>query len=442
MRAAWQEILERVGTGVLVVSGVLLTLATVYLIPSQPTVALGLAGLAFIGVLALVNPVTLPLLAMPLSVVVARASGGGVDLTISDLIIALAFWPALLLAPRPFSPMLRRLLWLNAIYQALTIFTLVVNPFTANTVEWFHAWLLVSGSLIVGWAVGATGNGRAGLTLFLLACLVLALPTIAQGVLQFASGNFGAVYPRYPIPMHKNFIGMVLAFSALVVYANPPLLAWGRRIAVTSFWIFALGIAFSQSRQALVAVVVGATIITFRGRAQRSRWLLLTLAGVPSIYIVVTMVRDQIASGNIHNSWFQRIDWYTDSVMIWQASPWFGHGLRYWRQPGAPGAFQPPNVLLEVLASTGVLGLVGFFILMGGAVRLLWKLDPAIGTLPLAVLVGRLAQAQLDIYWLSISVSVPFLLTGVCLGVQALDERVLNSSGKTTPALVRSGAKT
>src|SRR5690606_22799085 len=116
-----------------------------------------------------------------------RVGGGGLDLTISDAVLALAFWPAVLLSPRPFSKELRALLWLNAVYQAMTLFTVVANPFLANTVEWFHAWLLVSGALVVGWAVGATGHARLGLTLFLLACLALAVPTIVQGALQVAS---------------------------------------------------------------------------------------------------------------------------------------------------------------------------------------------------------------------------------------------------------------
>src|SRR5690606_25516541 len=115
------------------------------------------------------QPALLPLLAMPLLVVVVRVGGGGVDLTLSDFVLGLVFWPAVLLSPKPFSPELRRLLWLNVIYQAATLLTVVANPYLANAVEWFHAWLLISGALIVGWAVGRSGYAKSGLTLFLLA---------------------------------------------------------------------------------------------------------------------------------------------------------------------------------------------------------------------------------------------------------------------------------
>lgn len=412
----WREVVERLGVGALVLAALALALTVAFLVPSQPMMALGLAAVVLVGVASLVQPVTLPLLAMPLIVVVARVGGGGVDLTVSDAVLALAFWPAVLMAPRPFSRELRALLWLNAVYQALTFFTLVANPFQANTLEWFHAWLLVSGALIVGWAVGASGHARLGLTLFLFACLGLALPTIAQGLLQIAGGNFGAVYPRWPWVMHKNFIGTLLGSAALLVYARPSWMGWTKRWALPAFLVLLIAIAFSQSRQALVGLAVGLFVISFRKHAERRRAILALVAVIPIGYLILTMVRDQIASGNQHNSWFQRLEWYVASFQIWTGSPWVGHGLRYWTQPGASGAFQPPNAFLEVMASTGVVGLVGFLVLWVGMLAKLVQMDPMFGTLGLALALSRLGVTQFDLFWVSISVSVPFLLIGVLIG--------------------------
>ncbi|GAA1172438.1 hypothetical protein GCM10009584_11710 [Ornithinimicrobium humiphilum] len=416
MTMAWRDLATRAGAGALVLLAVALTLAVAYLVPERPEVALGLAGTVLVAVAALVHPVTLPLLAMPLIVVVARVGGGGVDLTVSDVALGLAFAPAVVLAPRPFSPQLRTLLWLNVVYQAATLFTLVANPFLANTVEWFHAWMLVSGALLVGWAVGAAGHARAGLTLFLLACLGLAIPTIVQGALQVASGDFGAVYPSWPWSMHKNFIGTLLGSAALVVYARPTWLGWSRLWARSAFWVMVAAIAASQSRQALIGLAIGLLVISLRQRERAGRVWLLLVGLVPVGYLVLTMVRDQIASGNQHNSWFQRLEWYAESVRIWADAPLVGHGLRYWTQPDAPGVFQPPNAFLEVAASAGLVGLVGFLVLWVGVVVVLMRMNPVYGTLALAVALSRLGQSQLDLFWVSVSVSVPFMLIGVCLG--------------------------
>lgn len=416
MTATWRGVVQRVGVVLLVLAAVAVTLVVAWLVPDRPVLALVLAGVVLVGVAALVQPVTLPLLAMPLIVVVERVGGGGFDLTISDAVLALAFWPAVLLAPRPFSREMRALLWLNAVYQALTLFTVVANPFLANTVEWFHAWLLVSGALVVGWAVGATGHARLGLTLFLLACLVLAVPTIVQGALQIAGGNLGPVYPRWPWPMHKNFVGTLFGSAALVVYARPRWLGWSRRHALLAFWLLVCAIAVSQSRQALVGLAVGLLVISLRQRGQRHRSVLVVIGLVPLGYLILTVVRDQIASGNQHNSWFQRLEWYGESYRIFTESPLVGHGLRYWTQPGAPAGFQPPNAFLEVAASTGTVGLAGFLVLWVGLLVVLLRTDPAFGTLALALALSRLGQSQFDLFWVSISVSVPFLLVGVCLG--------------------------
>ena len=118
--------------------------------------------------LTLADPTVIPLLAMPVLLVVVRVSAGGIALSVSDVVLFVAFWPAVVLGRRPYSPPMRSLLWLTAVYQACTLFTVVANPFTANAVEWFHAWFLTGGALIIGWALGRAGRGAVALTLLLL----------------------------------------------------------------------------------------------------------------------------------------------------------------------------------------------------------------------------------------------------------------------------------
>lgn len=423
MRGAWLARLRRPALVVLTLAAVALALAVGYAVPHQPTLVVAGVALLLVGTVALTQPLLLPLLAMPLVVVVARAGGGGIDLTISDLVLGLAFWPAVIFAPRPFSEPLRQLLWLNVFYQAMTLFTVIANPFAANVVEWFHAWLIVSGALVVGWAVGATGHARVGLTLFLLACLGLALPAIAQGLLQYVTGNFAPVYPRWPYGMHKNFLGTLLGFAAVLAYARPSWMGWARGPALGAFWVFVLAILVVQSRQALVGLAIALLVIALRGQGERRRSVIVLLGVLPLLGVVFTLARDQIQDGNIHNSWFQRLDWYAESYRVWESRPVTGYGLRYWTQEAAPTAYQPPNAFLEVAASAGAVGLLGFLIFVAGALWVLWRVDPVYGTLAFALVLSRLVQGQFDLFWISIGVSVPFLLAGVCLGAHRAEER-------------------
>ena len=148
---------------------VALLLAVGGLVPSYPIVALGIAAAVLLLGLTMADPTIIPLLSIPLLLVVVRVGAGGADLSLSDVVLFVAFWPAVVLGERPYSPPMRALLWLTVVYQAATLFTVVANPYTANLIEWFHAWFLTGGALIVGWALGRAGRGGPALSLFVLA---------------------------------------------------------------------------------------------------------------------------------------------------------------------------------------------------------------------------------------------------------------------------------
>ena len=121
--------------------------------------------------------------ACPLLLVVVRVSAGGIDLSrlrrrAVRRVLAGRRAGAAALQPADAQPALAR----RSSTRSCTLFTVVTNPYTANAVEWFHAWFLTGGALIVGWAVGRAGRGAVALTLLLVASCVIAVATIAQGV--------------------------------------------------------------------------------------------------------------------------------------------------------------------------------------------------------------------------------------------------------------------
>lgn len=409
---------ERLGWVGLASLAAVIALGTGYAATVSPLLAIGVAATIALFGAAIAQPALIPILAMPVVVVTQRAAFGSVDLSWSDVALGVAFWPAALLSPRPFSREMRQLLWLNVIYQAATLFTVVANPYGANVVEWLHAWLLVSGALVVGWAVGRAGYAKTGLSLFLIACAILAVGTLGQGFLQWTSGDFSPVYPKWPWPMHKNAIGCILGFSALIGYARPSWLGWSSRAGLAMFWLSAAGIAAAQSRQALVAFAVGLVVISVRKHPERRRSLLILIGVIPLLAVVGTLVRDQLSSENIHNSAFQRLTWFEESLEAWQSNPLVGMGLRYWYTDTSYN-FQPPNGTLEVMASTGLLGLFGFLIMIIGILVVLWRLDPKYGTIAVAVLLSRVVQGQLDLFWITVQTSIPFLIAGLCIGLAA-----------------------
>ncbi|MGW4929222.1 O-antigen ligase family protein [Agromyces sp. NPDC004153] len=400
--------------------------AVVYILLDQhvvnpPAMAFALSALIIAAVLSGSRPLAIALVAMPGLFIVQRVGAGGVALSVSDVALAAALGCAVLLGERPYSKPLRQLLWLNLLYQFTTLFTVIVNPYLANAVEWVHAWLLVSGALIVGWAVGVAGYARTVFGLMVGTGCLLAVITIVHGALQYSRGNFDAVYLTWPFEMHKNFTGTVLAITAVIPYINPDWLGWSKRAAGTAFWLLVVGVLLTQSRQAIIGLMIAIIIAVIRRKVTgRSRLMLVLI--VPAIILIVTMVADQIASQNKFNSVFQRLDWFREVYGLWREAPVFGHGLRYWYLDPT-GSFQPPQAEMEVLVSAGVVGLLGFGVMWIGIVVVLWRVDPRYGTLALAAVLSRFVQSQFDLFWTAVQVSIPFVIAGVCLGALAREER-------------------
>jgi polysaccharide biosynthesis protein PslJ len=331
------------------------------------------------------------------------------------------------------SPELRSLLWVVVAYQACLIPTLIYNPYSANVVEWVHEAFLVGGSLLVGWVVGRGGRARGALSAYLLGCTFLAL----WACLQAPRGHFQPVYlPTF----QKNALGDLLAFAAIVAYARPSWLAWTARSANAVVLICLFGMLASQSKQAIVSAAVGIALIVMRRRSfgRRSRLVLLSL--VPLLAIAWVVTAHQLASSNQFNAAHQRLTFYRDSLNVWDTSKWLGVGMRWWYTDRFPVSFQPPNAEFEMLTSAGILGLAGFLVTSVAAVWLLWRLPPAYGGLAVAVVVARLAQGQLDLFWVASQSSIPWLIVGSALGVQSLD-RAAAAARRTVPTPVEPSSR-
>lgn len=398
---------------------VVLSLGVGHYVPTRPQIALLVVVVVLAFGLTLADPAVLPLLALVPLFVILRVPLGTTDVSFSDVALGIAFVPAVLLGKRPYSAPMRLLIWLTFVYQLATLFTVVANPYTRNTIEWFHAWLLTGGALVVGWTIGRGGHARTGLTILLGLSVLLAVSTLYQGGTQWAAGNFEPVYTKWPFLMHKNFVGGVLGVAATLAYARPAWMGWSRAWSLSAFWICALGILASQSRQALVGLVAALLVLSLRGDSHRRRSKLILLTVVPALIFVGTLVRDQLASGNQFNSTFQRLHWFVDSLHVWRQEPLVGVGLRWWYTDRFTVAFQPPNAEMEVLSSAGIIGLAAFVIMLVGTLRVLWSLDRAFGTVAFAVVLNRVVQGQFDIFWVSVSASLPFLIVGICLGAMA-----------------------
>lgn len=380
---------------------------------TETDLAIPLAVVVLLIGVATIDLSLIPVLAVPATMAVVRVG----PMSAADLVLGLCSIVALLLLRGRGAIALQPLMWAGTCYLALTTPQLLLNRYPGNYIEWAHEIALVLGSLVIGFVVGREGHARLALGSYVAICWVLAVAAIYTSL----TNGFTPVYLG---EFHKNTLGAILMIGALIAFANPPWLGWRPLLGYVSFGVFGIGMLAAQSRQALVGALVGVLVIGLRPRfhnGKRSRWMWLIL--FPVAYFVWAAVVEQLESGDEFNSSNQRLSWYDDSFKVWLQSPLFGVGHRWWvtGHTGYAG-FQPPNVLLEVMTTVGILGLIGFVAMFGAAIWILAKMNPVYGTLALAVVVGRFAQAQFDIYWVAGHASILWMIAGICVGVEVRDK--------------------
>lgn len=397
-----------VGGVALVALGAAMGIATV----QMPDYALIIALGALLVAVAAIDMSLVPVLAVPGVFIVQRMG----PMSGSDLLLAIAVIVSLILVRNRGLSTMQPLLWSGAFYVALTAPQLILNRYAENYIEWAHELALVLGGLIVGFVIGRDGHARLALGIYVAICVAIGLTAAVT-----ALGN--GFHPVYLGALHKNAIGAFLMIAVVITFANPPWLRWPGWFAWSAFIICSLGMAASQSRQAIVGALIGIMVVGVRPRfhnGKRSRWIWFLL--IPAGWFVYNEVVDQLASGDDFSSAAQRLVWYVDAIEVWLISPLFGVGHRWWTTwHTGYGGFQPPNAEIEVLTTVGVIGLIGFIGMFAGALWALARMNPVYGTLGLAVVSAKLAQSQFDLYWVAGHAALLWIIAGICYGVQERD---------------------
>lgn len=411
------------GIAALMVGAVLVPLGIGLLASINAKYALLAGAVVLVVGVSVVNVDIIILLAVPFTLVVERVGGSGTNLSLSDFVLFVATLVSVFLFRPSLAPVLRRLLGLVFLYEATTLLTVLDYPYRADIIEWFHEAFLVGGSLIVGWVIGYRHRARVAFSAYLIGACVIALWACGFCLSHHLSAA------NLPFGMQKNYVGDMLSFAVLLAYARPAWIGWKRKRLLYGALVLCLfGILASESKQAMISVIIAVVVILFREGALQRRSKAIVLAVMPLAIVAYKVLSREITSHNRFNSYYQRLSWYRDSFHIWHLSPLLGVGLRWWYTGRFSVAFQPPNAEMEMLTSVGLLGLVGFLVLMMGALLVLWRVPRAWGTIAFSAVLMRFVQGQLDIFWVGAQGSIPWLIVGVALGAMALAERSTLSS--------------
>jgi polysaccharide biosynthesis protein PslJ len=398
---------------------------------SGERLALALGALLLIFGIFVADPIVLAVLVLPGSLLLQRVGGASTNLSVADLLVFMGALVCLFQVRWSEAPFLRQffrgILW----YQAILILVVLADPNRYDIVEWFHRLSYLGGSVLVGWTIANYGRARPALRLFLWGSSVLALISIEQA---FATHFQPAQWGGY----QKNSIGAVMWVAVVVAQLRPAWTGLGRTEARIAKYVCFAGLLASQSRQAIISLILAIAVATFLNPDVRRRSKMVLLGCLPLVVALYYSFSLAARDNPKFNSVAIRFSQIGDALNVWHQSPLLGKGMRFYDLPQYLSVTAPPNVVIDNLASTGIVGSLAFCYLVYMTMSTMNRLPRAFGTLGLVILLGHYVDGLFDIFWIGANMIPPLLIAGMSLGVADADreDRLAAGSG-SGPALPR-----
>lgn len=375
----------------------------------QPVLALAVAGAVVIAVLAATDPLAVAALSLVGVWVIARIGAGGIDVSGSDALLVLGSVVAFPLVPWA-NPALRRVLATILVFQAVLFVTVLASPTPASLFEWGHRFFLTGGSVVVGAALAARGRTPAALGAFVVVTSVMGALTAG---LSIASG-FATTATVFGF--QKNFVGSMMLAALVVSHLAPASTGLSRHQLAVAKGLCVAGLLGSQSRGAIVALLVALVVATLRSRDVRRRSAPLFVVLIPLALFAFFSIRSQVEQpADTTSSLTERARFREQGLEAWRESPILGQGMRFFEQGELALNSDPHNVVVASLSETGVVGLVALIGLLAVTVRVMWRLRTALALAALAVVVARFTHGLFDVYWVAGSQALPWMIVGMAL---------------------------
>ena len=367
---------------------------------------------AVVGLLvALRWPACIWFLALPANFAYWRLGGSGLDFSLADAVLALAFVAALPHVPWR-STTLQVVQRFYAFYSALVIVSVVVNPTRIALISLAQRSVMVVGAVCVGAAIGAKGKVDAALRVLFAASTVVGLAAVQY---SFAH-DFEAAYP---FGMHKNLVGAILSMTLLVAFLTRTECRLPRWILGFMQLAMAAGLVASQARGATLSLVAAIAVAIVRRPSFLRNPLVIGAICVASVVSWAAFQTVEVNTGDRFDSVNSRIITYDATIALWQKQPWVGVGIKFWRDPtyaGQTGFGEPHSMFVSALGETGIVGAVALAGFLSAIGALAWRRRGALWTAVVLVLVARVVEAQFGIFWAANTGSMVWLLLGLAIG--------------------------
>jgi hypothetical protein len=400
---------ERLGRIFAALGAAALVVILAMLIPSQPSLAIGVGVLLLAAGLVLAAPALLLAAVFATSFAYWRVGPTSVNMSVGDAVTLLALVAALPYVPWR-SRTLRKILAGLAFYLGLLLVTVLGHATQAAATEWLHRAVLFGGAIVIGAAVAHRGQIAVALKAVVYAAAIIAVASIYSAL---TSG----FQPAYPFGMNKNAAGPLLAMVVVVLIVAPwrtgirPLTVRHLRILIV------VGLLATQSRGAALSLVAVVAIYAMRHRSARQRAPMFFLAAMLALIAAsVVTLQDQQVNNPDFNGIVLRANTIDDALNnVWADHPYVGGGLKYFKSASAQ-AGGAEQIFVTELAEAGIIGLIGLIGLLGNTLRVLLPRRDTIGETAFLVFVLEILFALTAIFWIAGTLTLPMLLVGLAAG--------------------------
>lgn len=343
--------------------------------------------------------------------------------TITELVLAVSFLSCLPYAPWG-SAALHRRYGVAILGFGLFSTAVVIHPHGQAVLEIVRRAFYVFGGIATGAALGRLGWNRKAAWIALSVGVAFSIDAMSLAV----SSHF---VPANPFHVFKNLAGGFLAgLIVMTVALKSDDLGHKKLLTLTQIILFA-GLLATQSRGALVALVVAMFILILRKRLRVTPLLVVVIAAL-AIFLGFTIVslqqKSQEKGATATSSIGSRLEFQRFAYNYWKDSPVFGQGIRYYLLPNFdfPVALQanaaqehanPHNLTLESLSESGIVGFSGLVTLIAGMCWVTRREQNAWTIAGTTMLLTAVVQAQFDLFWLPGVQAMPWLVIG--MGVAA-----------------------
>jgi hypothetical protein len=383
---------------------------------SAPAVAVGVIGGIVVVAAALLAPVLLMAGAFPATFAYWRVGPASIGMSVADALTIVGALAALPYVPWR-SRTLRRVLVAASGYAAVLMVTVVAHPAQRSLVEVFHRFSMVVGGVFIGAALARLGKVALALRAFLVTAAVVSVAAAFDTVAHH-------LQPAYPFGIQKNAAGELIVMGLVILLVVPNRVGLRQRPTIALAALLVVGLAASEARGPALAMVAVFALHLLRRRRHGASSRIVRLAPLLlaasvlllGISVVTYRERDLSARTQQFNSLNSRLDDYHYAIVnAWEPHLLDGNGLKWFFAPGSPvGA--PHDLVVGELSEVGLVGLAALIAMLWVLLNAARRSKSDLGEAAFLVMIARILESLLGIFWTAGTGTLPFLVLGLMVG--------------------------